>query len=180
MGTASARPFKAVVAVCDDWGIGHEGKLLVGNRADMRHFVEITRGQVVIMGRATLESLPGGRPLKDRRNIVLSRDPGLKVEGAEVVHTVDELLRAVEGERRTLWVIGGASVYRLLLERCHEVHVTKNHCVRPADSHFPDLDALGTWKVAERLGAGETDEGVAYEFLRYVQGSEPADELAHP
>ena len=169
MHGTKTRPFKAVVAVCDDWGIGKAGKLLVDNRADMRHFVELTRGQVVIMGRNTLEGLPGGQALKGRRNIVLSRNPELHAEGVEVAHTVEELRALVADEQRTLWVIGGGSVYHLLLGLCHEAYVTKNHCCLPADSFFPDLDALPCWHVAERQGAGETPEGITYEFLRYEQ-----------
>ena len=68
---------KAIVAVCDDWGIGANGDMVVSNRADMRHFVSCTKGHTVIMGRKTLESFPGARPLKDRRNIVLTRDPAV-------------------------------------------------------------------------------------------------------
>ena len=86
---------KAIVAVCDDWGIGRDGDMVVSNRADMRHFVNKTKGHPVIMGRKTLESFPGGRPLKDRRNIVLTRDEAFSREGVEVVHSVDEALAAL-------------------------------------------------------------------------------------
>ena len=83
---------KAIVAVCDDWGIGANGDMVVSNRADMRHFVSCTKGHTVIMGRKTLESFPGAHPLKDRRNIVLTRDPLFLCRGAEVVHTIEEAL----------------------------------------------------------------------------------------
>ena len=73
---------KAIVAVCDDWGIGRAGDMVVANRADMRHFVRCTKGRPVIMGRKTLESFPGGRPLKDRRNIVLTRDASFTRAGS--------------------------------------------------------------------------------------------------
>ena len=77
----------AIVAVCDDWGIGCEGDMVVSNRADMRHFVACTKGCPVIMGRKTLLSFPGGRPLKNRRNIVLTRDESFAPEGVHVVDT---------------------------------------------------------------------------------------------
>lgn len=99
---------KAIVAVCDDWGIGRDGGMVVSNRADMRHFVNKTKGHPVIMGRKTLESFPGGRPLKDRRNIVLTRDEAFSREGVEIVHSVDEALAAVADED-VAWVIGGGS-----------------------------------------------------------------------
>lgn len=101
----------AIVAVCDDWGIGCEGDMVVSNRADMRHFVACTKGCPVIMGRKTLLSFPGGRPLKNRRNIVLTRDMGFTHEGVDVVHSVDEALSAVADEL-VAWVIGGGDVYR--------------------------------------------------------------------
>ena len=103
-----AGTLKAIVAVCDDWGIGCEGDMVVSNRADMRHFVSCTMGHPVIMGRKTLESFPGGRPLKGRRNIVLTRDEAFACEGVEVVHSVDEALAAVADEDEA-WVIGGGA-----------------------------------------------------------------------
>lgn len=170
----------AIVAVCDDWGIGLEGDMVVSNRADMRHFVAMTTGHAVIMGRRTLDSFPGGRPLKNRRNIVLTRDRSFSREGVEVVHSLDEALAAVAGEDRA-WVIGGAEVYRQLLPYCSLAVVTKNHCTRPADAFFPDLDADGSWRVADEtepavISAGEGDEGVSYTFVTYerLQGSNAA------
>lgn len=101
----------AIVAVCDDWGIGCEGDMVVSNRADMRHFVACTKGCPVIMGRKNLLSFPGGRPLKNRRNIVLTRDESFAPEGVDVVHSIDEALAAVADEP-VAWVIGGGDVYR--------------------------------------------------------------------
>lgn len=161
----------AIVAVCDDWGIGCEGDMVVSNRADMRHFVACTKGCPVIMGRKTLLSFPGGRPLKNRRNIVLTRDMGFTHEGVDVVHSVDEALSAVADEL-VAWVIGGGDVYRQFLPYCVEAKVTHNHCVHPVDTYFPDLDADPAWEIAQRSGfatiaAGEGDEGVDYEFVTY-------------
>ncbi len=171
---------KAIVAVCDDWGIGRAGDMVVANRADMRHFVRCTKGRTVIMGRKTLESFPGGSPLKDRRNIVLTRDASFAREGVEVVHSVDEALAAVAGEEEA-WVIGGAEVYRQLLPACSEAVVTKNHCMREADAYFPNLDEDPAWRVASTDGGyviepGEGDAGVAYEFVTYEQASARAED----
>ena len=162
---------KAIVAVCDDWGIGRAGGMVVANRADMRHFVEKTTGHPVIMGRRTLESFPGGRPLRRRRNIVLTRDESFGREGVKVAHSVEEALALVAGEREA-WVIGGGEVYRQLLPLCEEAEITRNHCVRPADTTFPDLDSDPTWEVAATspmltIAKGEGDEGVAFEFVTY-------------
>lgn len=161
----------AIVAVCDDWGIGKGGGMVVANRADMRHFVECTTGHPVIMGRRTLESFPGGRPLKNRRNIVLTRDTSFAPEGVEVVHSVDEALALVADDAQA-WVIGGGDVYRQFLPYCVEAEVTRNHCVCAADTYFPDLDADPAWTVAARsetmtVAPDEGDEGVRFEFATY-------------
>lgn len=167
---------KAIVAVCDDWGIGLDGGMVVENRADMRHFVACTKGHAVIMGRKTLESFPGGRPLKDRRNIVLTRDASFERAGVEAVRSVDEALAAVAGEDEA-WVIGGAEVYRQLLPFCAEAVVTRNRCVCPADTFFPNLDDDPAWHIAARDGGhmvaeGEGDAGVAYEFVTYERAGD--------
>lgn len=156
----------AIVAVCDDWGIGLDGGMVVENREDMRHFVACTTGHPVIMGRRTLESFPGGRPLKNRRNIVLSRDASFSPEGVEVVSSVEEALAAVAGDQEA-WVLGGGQVYELLLPHCDRVVVTRNHCVRPCDTRFPDLDADPAWRVVETREGGVTPEGFSFDFVTY-------------
>lgn len=161
----------AIVAVCDGWAIGYGGGLLVSNKADMRRFKELTWGCPVIMGRATLESFPGGRPLKGRRNIVLTHDAGFSREGALVAHSVDEALAAV-GDDALAWVVGGAQVYAELLPWCVRAEVTRNRCTRPADAFFPDLSADPAWELAwegpeEVVGPGQGDEGLAYRFQTY-------------
>ena len=167
----------AIVAVADDWGIGFEGDMIVSNKADMKHFVSCTTGHPVIMGRKTLDSFPGGRPLKNRRNIVLTRDDGFTREGVEVVHSVDEALASVADEDEA-WVIGGDEVYRQFLPYCAEAVVTKNHCLRMADTFFPNLDEdeTGDWFVYEesdvaQIGEGEEDRGIEYRFVTYRRRS---------
>lgn len=170
----------AIVAVCDDWGIGYEGGMIVSNRADMRRFVDLTSSHTVIMGRKTLESLPGGRPLKNRRNIVLTRDKAFSREGIEVVHSLDDALRAIEGDEEA-WVIGGAEIYELFLPYCTRVAVTKNHCRRLADSYFVNLDEMDGWCIADTsetftIASEEEDHGITYEFVDYVRADADDDE----
>lgn len=163
----------AIVAVCDDWGIGAGGGMVVENRADMRHFVTCTQGHTVLMGRKTLESFPGGKPLKRRRNIVVTRDMSFQREGVEVAHALDEAL-ALLGPDEECWVIGGGQVYQALLPLCATAEVTKNHCVRAADTYFPNLDDSAVWQLAATVSANEkgdplqTAEGIAFEFCTYV------------
>ena len=173
---------KAIVAVCDDWGIGRDGDMVVSNRADMRHFVNCTRGHAVIMGRKTLESFPGGRPLKDRRNIVLTRDAEIAREGVEVAHSAEEALALVADET-VAWVIGGGTVYREFLPYCVEAEVTHNHVTHDSDTFFPNLDDDPDWEVFERqgecvIGEGQGDVGLRYEFTTYRRvGYKPEDEV---
>lgn len=172
----------AIVAACDDWGIGYEGDMIVSNRADMRHFVETTTGHTVIMGRKTLESLPGGRPLKNRRNIVLTRDTSFAREGVEVVHSLDEALASVADDDEA-WVIGGAEIYELFLPHCERAVVTKTHCRRLADTFFPDLDEFDDWEVAETsdtmtIAPEEEDHGIAFEFVTYRRAGAASPEVA--
>ena len=158
----------AIVSVTEDWGIGLDGALVVRNRADMRRFRELTTGGTVIMGRRTLESFPGGRPLKGRRNVVLSRTRGWLAEGVEVAASVEEALALVAGDDPDrVWLIGGEAVYAQLVGRCTRAYVTLNHVVVPVDARFPDLDALPGWALESRGQPGTTDEGMPYEFLTY-------------
>ena len=121
-----------IVNVDKNWGIGLNNKLLVSIPADMKFFRQTTTGNVVVMGRKTLESFPNGLPLKNRRNIVLTRDPEYKVKDAEIVHSREELMELLKDcDSSRVYVIGGESVYRMLLPDCDTVHVTKvDHALR--------------------------------------------------
>lgn len=160
---------RAIVSVTRDWGIGMRGSLLVPNRADMRRFVELTRGGVVVMGRTTFETLPAG-PLKGRRNIVLTRREDYAAEGIEVAHGMAEALDLVgDCDPDQVWVIGGEAVYREFMPCCSHALVTRNDVVVEADAFFPNLDEDPCWEPTSREGAGITEAGVAYEFVTYAQ-----------
>lgn len=163
---------KAIVAVDENWGIGHQGKLLVSIPADMRFFREKTTGHVVVMGRRTLESMPGGKPLSDRVNIVMTRKSERLVDGALVVHDEEELLEALQAyEEDEVYVIGGEEIYSLLLPHCDEAFVTKIDYAYQADAHFPNLDADPTWVLAEE-SEEQTYFDLIYTFRRYTRVSE--------
>ena len=102
---------RAIVAVCSDWGIGNKGRLLVRNKADMHHFVACTTGGTVVMGRRTLESFPGGRPLKNRRNIVLTHGGTTLDPEAEKVASIDESLARERFEGEGVIVRKGKKVF---------------------------------------------------------------------
>ena len=98
---------KAIVAVDENWAIGNKGQLLFRISADLKRFKELTMGRPVVLGRKTLATFPGGRPLPGRRNLILSRDPGFRVEGGEVFSDISALLRE---EIDDAIVIGGGSI----------------------------------------------------------------------
>lgn len=156
-----------IVAVDKNWAIGKGNQLLVSIPQDMKFFRETTLGKVVVMGRKTLESFPGGQPLKKRTNIVLTRDKNYKVNDAIIVHTVKELLEELKKyEEEEIYVIGGESIYRQLLPYCNLAHVTKIDHAYEADTYFPNLDEMEDWEVT-----GVSDEqtyfDLEYEFVRY-------------
>jgi len=157
----------AIVAVDENWAIGRDGDQLVYISQDLKRFKALTAGHPVILGRKTLATFPGGRPLKGRRNLILSRDPGFAPEGAEVFHDLDALLAAAPEDS---FVIGGASVYRALLDRCDTAYVTKIAQSFPgADCWFPDLDARPEWRVAEE-GPELEEKGVKFRYVTYNRG----------
>ena len=154
----------AIVAVYADWGIGAHGTQPVVITADRRRFRELTGGGAVIVGRKTLADFPGGRALKNRVNIVLTRQ-GISIEGAETAGSVEEALRLAAPHSR-VFVIGGESVYRALLPHIGRVYVTKIDLTPHSDVFFPDLDVGLAWRVAE-AGKEAEENGVRYRFLTY-------------
>lgn len=143
-----------IVNVTENWGIGCQGRLLVSISADLRRFRQLTEGRVVILGRKTLETFPGGRPLKNRTNIILTTNPDFHAVGAVAVHSEQalfELLR--QYPRESLCVIGGASVYRLLLPYCDTARVTKTLTTVPGGRLLPRSRRLG--KLARLRTVGD-------------------------
>ncbi|MDO4623086.1 MAG: dihydrofolate reductase [Eubacteriales bacterium] len=141
---------KAILCADNNWAIGRNGKVLASIQSDLRFFREKTEGYVVVMGRKTLESLPGGRPLDNRINIVLSRNTGLKVSGATVVHSKHELIQELaKYDSDDIFIIGGGHIYELLLPYCDTAYVTKLDYSYEADTWAPNLDYMPEWVLAE-------------------------------
>ncbi|MDR0680631.1 MAG: dihydrofolate reductase [Dysgonamonadaceae bacterium] len=137
-----------IVALGENNEIGKDGKLLCRLPADLKHFKEITWGHTVIMGRKTFESLPEG-PLPNRKNIVLSRNRDLKIEGAKVYRTLNSALVYLLNENE-VFIIGGAQIYEQILPIVDKIYLTKIHAVFPdADAFFPPVSMSG-WKEIKR------------------------------
>ena len=152
-----------IAAVDQNWAIGKVGDQLCYIPADLKRFQAPTTGHAVILGRKTLATFPGGRPLKNRRNLILSRNAAFAPEGAEVFADVDSLLEAAPADA---FVIGGESVYKALLPYCDKAYITKIDRAWPADSFFPDLDADPAWQVTEE-GEPLEHEGLAFRYVTY-------------
>ena len=156
-----------IVAVDKNWGIGYQNSLLVRIPEDMKFFRSETIGKVVVMGRKTLESFPGGRPLNDRTNIVLTRNPAYQVKGAVVFHSVEEVLEELKKyPSEDVYITGGGSIYREFLPYCQVAHVTRIDHAYEADTYFPDIDAMPEWKLT-----GQSEEKTYFDleftFCRY-------------
>lgn len=141
---------RAIVCADKNWGIGYKNKLLVSIPSDMKFFRETTTGNVIVMGRKTLESFPNGMPLKNRTNIVLTRDKNYQVKDAATVHNEEELMREIEKyDTDRVYIIGGESVYKMMLSHCDKVYVTKVDRGFQADTFFPNLDEMSEWKMTQ-------------------------------
>lgn len=151
-----------IVAVSENGGIGKDNELLFRISADLKRFKELTSGHTVIMGRKTLQSLPGGRGLPNRRNIVITHDPDFTAERAEIVHSIDEALALAD---KDAFVIGGASIYAAMLPYCDKVYLTKVYAEAEADAYFPALDG---WQVAEQSEIME-ENGLRFQYIDYVK-----------
>lgn len=157
----------AVVAADKNWAIGYKGDLLVRIPNDMKMFRKLTTGNVIVMGRKTLESFPNGQPLPNRVNIVMTKNPDYKAKGCVIVHSEEELMEELKKyPDKEIFLIGGASIYEQFLPMCEEVYVTKIDFAYQADCHFPNLDEMEEWEMYEE-GEEETFFSIEYYFNKY-------------
>ena len=160
-----------IAAVDKNWAIGYQNKLLTSIPEDMKFFRQTTTGKVVVMGRKTLESFPGKKPLKNRTNIVLTKNPSYQAEGAIVVHNEDELREELKKyDSEDIFVIGGESIYRQLLDECDKAYITKIEYAYTADAYFPNLDEMPEWKITAE-SEEHTCFDLEYFFLTYEKNA---------
>ena len=161
-----------IVNVDKNWAIGHKGKLLVSIPEDMKFFRTETTGKVVVLGRKTLATFPGGLPLKSRTNIILTKNPDYSVKGAIVCHSVEEALEELKAfASEDIYIIGGDTIYRQFLPYCDVAHVTRTDHVYEADAWFPNLDEDPQWEMT-----GQSEEKTYFDleftFCRYERKKE--------
>ena len=156
-----------IVNVDKNWAIGYHGKLLVNIPEDMKFFRSETTGKVVVLGRKTLAPFPGGLPLKNRTNIILTRNPEFTVKGAVVCHSVEEVLEELKNyPSEDVYIIGGDTIYRQFLPYCDVAHVTRTDHAYDADTWFPNLEEDPDWELT-----GQSEEKTYFDleftFCRY-------------
>ena len=165
-----------IVAVDEEMGIGKNGEMPWHLSEEIKYFQKVTthtddpnKENMVIMGRTTWESIPEKfRPLKDRRNAVLTRNPEYKAEGAEVFHSLDEAMESPDEGIESIFVIGGGKVYAEAIrhKKLDGIYLTKIHQIFDCDTFFPEIpDAFGE---PVSLGGVEEDN-IKYEYLFYTR-----------
>ena len=157
-----------IVAVDNNFGIGKSGVMPWHISEDLKYFKAMTLGKTVIMGRKTLESFPGGKPLKNRTNIVLTANRDFECDGVVVCNTVDEVIRKVKKlPPRDVFVIGGASIYSQFLPYCCRAYVTRILADYEVDTYMVDIEDLPDWTF-ETMGEELESSGVRFRFDVYV------------
>ena len=162
-----------IACVDENWGIGKNGDLLFSIKGDMKFFRETTLGKTVVMGRKTLLSFPGSKPLKNRRNIVLTKNRDFSCEGAEIVHGIDELFALLKDSKEdsdNIFVIGGAQIYNALYKFCKTAYITKVSADGNADVFIKDLDKEQDWTVSSK-SQSFCENGLEYTFYTYENSS---------
>jgi len=153
-----------IVAVYDDWGIGKDGTQPIALSADRKFFRETTKGAMVIVGRKTLADFPGGRPLPNRVNVVMTRQD-MEIPEVVICHSPEEAVALAKTAERAM-VIGGGSIYKQMLPYCDTAYITKVHTCPDSDTFFPNLDADPQWKLTAVLQSGE-ENGITFEMCLY-------------
>lgn len=179
---------KAIVAVDKNWAIGKDGDLLFKLPGDMKFFRETTKGKVIVLGRKTLESFPGGKPLPGRVNVVLTRNKDYAPEGICVCQSLAEYEQGECEEPRIVlcpspeeleerigadaladaYVCGGGEIYKKLIRLCDEALVTKIEADLEADTYFPNLDEDSNFRCVQESEPTE-EGGITYRFTTYEQ-----------
>lgn len=151
----------AIVAIGQNNAIGKNNQLLWHLPNDLKHFKDITSGHTIIMGRKTFDSV--GKPLPKRRNIIITRQD-ISIEGAEVVHTIDEALALCHGEEE-VFIGGGAEIYKMAMPKTDRIYLTIVHQNFDADAYFPEIDQ-NEWKETEREDhAADEKNAIPYSFI---------------
>ena len=157
---------KMIVAVNNNWGIGKDNDLLYHISQDMKFFREKTKGNIIIVGRKTLESFPDSKPLKFRTNVVLTRDKDYSQDDCIILHNLTDLFGYLKSTKDEVYVCGGEEIYKLLEPYCDVAYVTKINDNKDATKFFPDLDKLSNWEITSESDEYNEDN-YSFKFVEY-------------
>ena len=151
-----------VAAIAEDNAIGLNNDLLWKLPEDLAHFKQLTVGKTILMGRKTFESV--GRPLKNRRNIVVTSNKDWSFAGVDVFHSLKDALASIKEEE--VMIVGGAEIYKQSMPLANRMEITLVHSVFPnADTHFPTIE-WDNWEILKQKKSADTISGLEYTFLK--------------
>ena len=159
--------FSLVVCVDSNWGIAKNGQLLEWIPEDLKNFQKITKDSVVVMGKTTFQSLPNG-PLKNRINVVLTRDKKFKSKDVVICNSVEECIKKVKKYNKNIFIIGGSQIYQQFLPHCDKAHVTKIFNDYNADTFMVNLDNEKNWMI-DSWGSVKNYKNIQYQHYEYVR-----------
>lgn len=160
-----------IASADNNWGLGKNNQLLKPIPEDLKRFSGFTRGNLIIVGRKTLESFKEQKPLPDRINVVVTRDRGYVCEGAVIVHDMEALSKVIQDFNGRIYVCGGETIYRQLLPYCKKALITKIDESFEADAYLANLDEASDW---DKTLVGEWQEsraGVRFKYVEYERKS---------
>jgi dihydrofolate reductase len=165
MKTVTGKPLAIIVAIAENQAIGLGNQLLWHLSDDLKRFKRITAGHPVIMGRRTYQSLPL-RPLRDRRNIVISDLPGETIQGCQMAYSIEDAVRLADPDKEN-FVIGGGMIYRQFMPLADRLYITWVHKAFEADTFFPLIDPA-IWKIVnEEPGPADAENDFSYTYRIY-------------
>ena len=155
---------RLICAISKNNVIGNENKLPWNISEDLKRFKELTSENIIVMGRKTYESI--GRPLPKRKNIVLSRNKNLKIQGVEVMNSIESVIDSYNLQEKDLYVIGGTFIYELFLEHCDYLHITNVERDYDGDAYFPEIN-WANWKLIDEINSYDDFEKTEFFFRDY-------------
>lgn len=156
-----------IASVDRNWGIGKENEMLKPIPEDLMRFAQFTRGNLIVVGRKTLETFPDKEPLIGRINVVLTRNEDFKSEGAVIVHALESLFTAIQDHEGPVFVAGGGTIYRQLLPYCSKALITKIDAYYEADTFLEDLDKAPDWTITHQGEWQDSKAGVRFKYVDY-------------
>ena len=156
-----------IAAVDERWGIGKDGKLLFHIPDDLKFFKNKTTGNIIVIGRKTLESFPNGKALPDRINIVLSHNSLYKADDIILCSSIKGVLEGIKKyPDREVFIAGGGSVYSEFLDYCDYAYITKVYSTKDADTYLENLDENNDWETVYKSGIKYNND-IKFQFLQY-------------